>query len=49
LVNDFDLIDSEEMDKLNEEESIYSQIHHYVIRNKENTIAKLFSYNGVKF
>nr|CAD2168630.1 unnamed protein product [Meloidogyne enterolobii] len=46
LVNDFDLIDSEEMDKLNEEESIYSQIHHYVIMNKENTIAKLFSYNG---
>uniref|UniRef100_A0A915NSF1 Uncharacterized protein n=1 Tax=Meloidogyne floridensis TaxID=298350 RepID=A0A915NSF1_9BILA len=46
LVNDFDLIDSEEIDKLNEEESIYSQIHHYVIMNKENTIAKLFSYNG---
>uniref|UniRef100_A0A915NN27 Uncharacterized protein n=1 Tax=Meloidogyne floridensis TaxID=298350 RepID=A0A915NN27_9BILA len=46
LYKDFETMDSEERDKLTLEESIYSRIYDYVLINKENTIAKLSSYNG---
>lgn len=49
LYKDFETMDSEERDKLTLEESIYSRIYDYVLINKENTIAKLSSYNGVNF